>query len=121
MSYKIAVASSDGKVVNKHFGHARQFIVYEVDDAGKWSFIEMRSTNPICNMGEHNESSMQQTVKLLSDCKVVVVSQIGFIAEQALMDEGISSYSVSDFINSVLPKVIRAVNERGRKYIVKKH
>ena len=29
---KVAVASGDGIVVNKHFGHANQFLIYEIRD-----------------------------------------------------------------------------------------
>ena len=105
--YKIAVASSDGKVVNQHFGHSRQFIVFEIDDAGNWSFYEKRLTNPVCSNGEHKVSSMQEVVALLSDCKAVVVSQIGIVAEQALKAEGVLAYSISDFIDTALAKVIK--------------
>jgi len=31
MSYEIAVASSDGKVVNQHFGKATNFLIFEVE------------------------------------------------------------------------------------------
>jgi nitrogen fixation protein NifX len=115
MAYKIAVASSDGKVVNQHFGHSRQFVVYDVNDADEWNFKEIRVTNPICSMGEHSEASMQQVVALLSDCKVVVVSQIGFVAEQALLNEGIRSYSIPDFIDAAILKVTKSINVVGIK------
>ena len=29
--YKVAVASSDGKTVDTHFGHAQSFLIFEVD------------------------------------------------------------------------------------------
>lgn len=109
MSYKIAVASSDGKVVNQHFGHSKQFIVFEVEDTGIWSFKETRITNPVCSNGEHKESSMQQAVSLLSDCKVVIVSQIGFVAEQALKAEGVLAYTISDFIDIALTEVVNSI------------
>lgn len=41
MSYKIAVASSDGKQVDESFGAAKRFIIYEVAD-GKYNFLEER-------------------------------------------------------------------------------
>lgn len=104
--YKIAVASSDGKVVNQHFGHSRQFIVFEVYDSGEWSFNEIRITNPICINGEHKTSSMQEVVALLSDCKVVIVSQIGDVAKFALKAAGIIAYSSSNFIYTAIEEVI---------------
>ena len=32
MSYKVAVASNDGKFVNEHFGRAEKFMIYEIYD-----------------------------------------------------------------------------------------
>lgn len=106
MSYKIAVASSDGKVVNQHFGHSRRFIIFKADDEGKWSFIEDRITIPACSTGEHNELSMQSVVKLLSDCRTVIVSQIGLGAVQALKNEGINAFTLPDYIDKALQEVI---------------
>ncbi len=41
MSYKVAVASSDGKFVNQHFGMAQQFLIFEIDD-DEYKFMELR-------------------------------------------------------------------------------
>ncbi|HWI55256.1 MAG TPA: NifB/NifX family molybdenum-iron cluster-binding protein, partial [Desulfobacteria bacterium] len=76
MSYKIAVASSDGKVVNQHFGRATQFLIFDIKD-GSYQFNELRKTSPFCKDREHDDDSLQKTVELVSDCKAVLVSQIG--------------------------------------------
>ena len=45
MAYKIAFASSDGKVVNQHFGRTKQFLIVEID--GKdYKYIETRVNEP---------------------------------------------------------------------------
>ena len=41
MSYKIALASSDGKQIDESFGSAKSFMIYEVVD-GKYNFLEER-------------------------------------------------------------------------------
>ncbi|MCH5268982.1 MAG: hypothetical protein J1E62_11670 [Lachnospiraceae bacterium] len=50
MSYKIAIASSDGKVIDETFGSAQEFIIYEVGmgvDSDKGDFKgEMESVKP---------------------------------------------------------------------------
>jgi hypothetical protein len=38
--YIIAVASSDGIVVNQHFGHADKFLIFEVTSDGRFRFID---------------------------------------------------------------------------------
>lgn len=43
---KVAVASTDGIHINEHFGRASEFMIYEVDEEGKYSLIENRKTIP---------------------------------------------------------------------------
>lgn len=106
MPYKVAVASSDGKVINEHFGRSQQFLIFEITDDDKWSFVELRENIPPCGQGEHNENDMQRTVNLLSDCKKVLVSRIGLGAEQALKLKGITAYTIPDFIDDALNKLV---------------
>ena len=42
-NYKIAVASSDGIVLNQHFGHADIFLIYEVNNDESFRFIEIHT------------------------------------------------------------------------------
>lgn len=118
MSYKIAVASSDGKVVNQHFGRSRQFIIFEISDSGEWDFREIRSTSPACTAGEHSDSSLDRLIKEISDCSVVVVSQIGYGAEQALQNMGIKAYIMPDLIYTALNKVITALIPKGKSELI---
>lgn len=110
MTYKIAIASSDGKVVNQHFGHCRQFLIFENDDTGKWKFIEKRDTHPACKAGEHSEASMQYVVTLLKDCKAVAAAQIGLGAVQVLTLAKIRAFCAIGLIEKVLEKVSDTLN-----------
>lgn len=106
MAYKIAAASSDGKVINQHFGRTGQFLIFEVCDEGRWSFAELRENIPPCTMGEHSEQAMQMTIDLISDCRSVLTARIGAGAQQALAKRGIEAYSVPDYIDQALDKLI---------------
>ncbi len=107
MAYKIAVASSDGKFINEHFGRSKQFLIFEVEDTGEYRFLELRKNIPPCNSGEHGEDQMDKTILSLADCRIVLVSRIGPGAERKLQAKGIRSYSVPDFIEDALTKVIK--------------
>ncbi|MCX7745386.1 MAG: dinitrogenase iron-molybdenum cofactor biosynthesis protein [Clostridia bacterium] len=106
MAYRVAVASSDGKVVNQHFGRSRQFLIFEITDSGEWSLVEHRENVPPCGFGDHHEDGMKRSVELLSDCSKVLVSQIGPGAEQALKLKGITAYAITDFIENAFQKLI---------------
>ncbi|MDS1030777.1 NifB/NifX family molybdenum-iron cluster-binding protein [Bacillota bacterium LX-D] len=92
MPYRVAIASSDGKVINQHFGRSRQFLIFEIAENGAWSFVELRENTPPCGMGEHHEDEMRWTAALLSDCSTVLASQVGPGAEQAMKEKGITAY-----------------------------
>ena len=74
---RVAVASSDGIVVNSHFGRARDFYIYEVSENEDTVLLEKRELVPICEVGNHDEGRLQDNVKRLSDCDYVAVSRIG--------------------------------------------
>ncbi|MDR2743523.1 MAG: hypothetical protein LBB98_15430 [Treponema sp.] len=42
MPYKIALTSSNGKAIDKHFGETETFLIFDVDDTGTWKFNEFR-------------------------------------------------------------------------------
>ena len=107
MAYKIAVASSDGKVVNQHFGRSRQFLIFEVSDQEEYTFAEVRESEPPCGIGEHDEDMLQKAVELLGDCRFVLVSQIGPGAEHALRSKGVKPFAVADFIDKALERLVR--------------
>ena len=104
-SYKIAVASSDGKVVNQHFGRTKQFLIFEVKDNVKYTFLGNREAIPPCIFGEHSDHSMTNAVNALSDCSFVLASQIGPVAENALSEKGIFAVSLVDFIEDAITKI----------------
>lgn len=105
MSIKVAVASSDGKYVNEHFGRARQFLIFDIKDE-KYEFDELRDNAPPCAGQDHHEDLLIKTVELLSDCQAILVSQIGPGAMEALALKGIKSYVIPDFIDEALNRLI---------------
>jgi nitrogen fixation protein NifB len=77
---KMAVASSGGGVINQHFGHAREFLVYEASDAGV-RFVSHRKTDLYCSGGDtcgDGESLLGATIAALKGCEVVLCSKIGY-------------------------------------------
>ena len=105
ISYKVAVASSDGKYVNQHFGTAKQFLIFEIDD-GDYKFLELRKNVPACDVEGHSEDAMTQSVKLISDCQAVLASQIGPGAVNILVSHGIDPYIAPNFIEDALKQLI---------------
>lgn len=106
MSYKIAIASTDGKVVNQHFGKADQFYIVAVEENESYSLQEIRESKAVCQGGDHNENALADTVELLSDCRYVLVSRIGPGAEYALNQRNVTAFAVSNYIDEAVKKLI---------------
>ena len=79
MKYRIAVASTDGKVVNRHFGKAEWFYIVEADseDRGHYEFTDLKKVQPFCEGGLHKEEQLSGVMNTLSDCDFVLVSRVG--------------------------------------------
>jgi predicted Fe-Mo cluster-binding NifX family protein len=105
MSYKIALASTDGKVVNTHFGHAQSFHIVEIEGDG-WRYVETRDNEPTCHDFSHNEDALAATTTLIGDCDAVVVAQIGPGAAARVIGAGIRIFESTGLIDEVLQAII---------------
>lgn len=105
MAYRIAVASTDGIVVNQHFGHAERFHIIEIDD-NTYRFIGTREVERVCQGHFHNDSSFDKVIDVLSDVHAVVVAKIGSGASQQLESRGLTVYEAPFPIEPLVEKII---------------
>lgn len=76
----MAVASKGGGVINEHFGHASEFLIYEASASGV-RFISHRKTIPYCEGGDtcgDGESALDRTIRELAGCEAVLCSKVGY-------------------------------------------
>ncbi|MCB6993658.1 dinitrogenase iron-molybdenum cofactor biosynthesis protein [bacterium 210820-DFI.6.37] len=107
MKYRAAFASSDGIVINQHFGKATDFLIIDVDDDKKSAaFAEKRSHAPVCDGFSHNERQLTELSELLSDCRIVLASKIGEGAKESLRKKGIQGISAPFTIEEVLRELL---------------
>jgi len=76
----MAVATKGGGVINQHFGHANEFLVYEASPEGV-RFIGHRKTELYC-VGDDTcgdkESALDKSIRALEGCEVVLCAKIGY-------------------------------------------
>jgi nitrogen fixation protein NifB len=87
----MAVATSGQGVINQHFGHAKEFLIYEASPDGV-RFISHRKTELYCSGDEtcgDGESVLQRTIRTLEGCETVLCSKIGFEPWEMLEAAGI--------------------------------
>jgi len=96
----LAVATKGGGLVNQHFGHAKEFQIYEVDGR-EVKFIGHRKVDHFCQGGYGEEATLENIMKAISDCKAVLVSKIGDCPKEKLHKAGIQTVEAYDLIDKV--------------------
>lgn len=87
----MAIASQGGGVINQHFGHAKEFLVYEASPGGV-RFISHRKTDLYCTGGDtcgDGDSLLGGIIKSLEGCEAVLCSKIGYEPWETLEEAGI--------------------------------
>lgn len=71
---KVAVATTNGKVIDLHFGDADKFLIYEITDQnGKFKEIREKTDLPL----ESHTDRWVASIDLIDDCKAVLCRKIG--------------------------------------------
>nr|WP_314460389.1 NifB/NifX family molybdenum-iron cluster-binding protein [uncultured Clostridium sp.] len=106
MIYKIAAASSDGKVINQHYGRTEEFHIIEADSSDRtfW-YQETRKTAPVCEQQEHDDKRLKAAADLLGDCDYVLVSRIGEGARYALAENGTWAFELPGLIEDSVQRL----------------
>ncbi|MBR1823122.1 MAG: dinitrogenase iron-molybdenum cofactor biosynthesis protein [Ruminococcus sp.] len=108
MAYRLAIASTDGIVVNQHFGHAEQFHIVDIDpDTNDFTFVETRESERVCQGHYHHDSSFDKAAEVLSDVHAVLVAKIGQGASQQLESRGLTVYEAPFPIEPLIAKILK--------------
>lgn len=93
-SVRVAVATRGGGKVNVHFGHAKEFLVYEV--TGKLAkLLGVRKVQAYCNgtaecsSPDGKKAILDDTAAMLADCQILLCSGIGQSPSAKLKEKGI--------------------------------
>lgn len=103
--YKVAVASSDGIVINRHFGRADTFFIYETAGTDHHRLVETRMVTPVCNGGDHDEELLCGNIGKFRDCKYIVASRIGMGAANVMERLGIVPMELPGVIGDSLDRL----------------
>ena len=84
----VAVATKGGGRVNEHFGHAKEFQIYELS-AGGAKFVGHRRVDLYCQGGFGDEDKLETVIRAINDCTAVFVAKIGACPKEDLLKAGI--------------------------------
>lgn len=114
----MAVATKGSGIINQHFGHANEFLIYEASSNGV-RFIGPRRVDQYC-VGEDScnddESTLDRVIATLKGCEVMLSARVGLPPYEALEAAGIQP--VSDYamepIEASVAKVYSELREAGK-------
>jgi len=114
----MAVATTGGGVINQHFGHAKEFLVYEASPEDV-RFIGVRKTDLYCTGGDScgdAETALQRTLQALEGCEAVLCAKIGFGPWEKLEAAGIQPNGEHAYepIEEAVAAVYKEMADAGR-------
>jgi nitrogen fixation protein NifB len=92
-----AVASREGMLVNEHLGRARNLYIYKETPSG-FECVETRQAPP----GGNGPQRWEELATLLSDCRFLLVNQVGDSPKAHLADAGIKVIATAGMIEDAL-------------------
>ena len=98
---RIGMATTDGVYVNEHFGNAKYWDIYELDEESE--FVETRMVRYGCNC--HDPKLFDDMLKALDDCEALFVSRIGEVAANYLMSKGKRIFEAAGPVDGILEQL----------------
>ncbi|WP_058301904.1 nitrogenase cofactor biosynthesis protein NifB [Gorillibacterium timonense] len=124
-SVKVAVATRGNGKINLHFGHAKEFLVYEVEETGP-RLLGVRKVQAYCNGTADCADPagkgriLEETVAMLSDCDILLSSGIGENPSRLFREAGIAPIVKKGEIEKELMEAARFYRYLGTSAFVAK-
>lgn len=130
MAFNVAVATSNGKDIDVHFGKAEQLHIYQVELDGTYQLLEVRTltptddetTQPIgCGSGNgcgggcggggcHPSGYILDVLEVIKGCKYVLASKVGNRVEKGLQSYNVTAFSIELPIDEAIQKIVAYEN-----------
>jgi len=106
---RLAVSSTNGNIIDQHFGHSKEFYIYEYENQSV-RFIESREVDKYCNGPEcDGEDKIEKIIKTLSDCQMVLSLRIGYEPKKKLMLKNIIPIETYDVVTNGILEAVKNV------------
>lgn len=99
----VAIASSQGKTVDQHFGQTELFLIFSVDKKGIF-LEEQRKVTPLSTGDRKHSFDVEKFTHIystLSDCKRVYCTKIGEKPKEELAKRGIETVEFTGLIKDI--------------------
>ena len=106
---RAAFATGDGININRHFGVADRFDIYEIDrDKKTCEKVDVRRIDSLGVSLQHDESLLTRLADEIDDCNIVFSARSGEHARKLLYDRKIQSVDIEREVEFVINKLFTA-------------
>ncbi|NJL02552.1 MAG: nitrogenase cofactor biosynthesis protein NifB [Spirulinaceae cyanobacterium RM2_2_10] len=96
----VAVTTKGSGLINQHFGHAKEFQIYEVD-ANEVRFVSHRKIDHYCQGGYGEAATLDNIMATIADCAAVLTAKIGTCPQDKLATLGVEVVEAYEAIDVV--------------------
>jgi len=117
--HRVAVASTDGNLVDTHFGHAKRFLAFEVegDEVRPLPDVSVDNMPNVAMFGEAHHGKLEQMAQALKGFDIVVAKSFGTPAREFLEQDGILTFQTSTEVQDAARCAASAVfKQRSRVF-----
>jgi nitrogen fixation protein NifB len=111
----VAVATKGDGLINQHFGHAKEFQIYEVDGAGVRFVGHRRIEDHYCQGGLGEGSALDSITEMLKGVDALLCAKIGGCPRQDLQKAGI--VPTDEFAFEFIEPSVAALYARRAEFI----
>ena len=111
--YRFAVASKNGMYIDQHFGHVKEWYIYEYKNDSV-SYIEKRKIGQYCegsDVCEDKEDKITGIIETIADCSGVIAMRIGESPRRQLEKKNIEVVVTYDRIEDAVLKVAHSLTK----------
>ncbi|HSA35528.1 MAG TPA: nitrogenase cofactor biosynthesis protein NifB [Methanomassiliicoccales archaeon] len=115
--HRVAVATSDGKNVDQHFGQTKEFWLFDVED-GKLKLVDKVRTDPFLEesmFGPKHHNKIERMVSALIGSDIVLTSGFGDKADAEIRARGMRPYKKDGPLDEAVLCAVRDLFEERAK------
>lgn len=119
---RFAVATKSGMIIDSHFGHAKEFYIYDWSQS-ELRFVEKRVISQYCkgpDCDDEPQNKIAAILEKIGDCDGVLCMRIGDEPERALREKGIAVFSLYDRVEDGVKKAAQSYIDSSKKQAVQK-
>ena len=106
---RVAFATGDGVNINRHFGVADRFDIYEIDlEAKTYELVDTRRIDSLGISLQHDDSLIARLADAIDDCNAVFSARSGGHARFVLYDRKIQSVDIEREVKFVIEKMLNS-------------